>query len=125
MKTAVSAYLVRELFNNVDVSGCRAGGAASAARTADNRLRPLVNRGVLRLLLPPSGEYLWRYSSRSRALVLFASGIRRVRRRERRRHRVSQILKAFGEFGAAGGASPAEESLGALESLTELLVWLV
>jgi hypothetical protein len=34
-------------------------------------------------------------------------------------------LEAFGELGAADGASPAEESLGALESLAELLVRLV
>ena len=69
----------------------------------------------------------WRPSAlpRDQALVLFASWTRRVKRRERGRHRVSQFLKAFGEFGAAGGASPAEESLGALESLAELLVRLV
>ena len=48
-----------------------------------------------------------------------------VKRRERGRDRVSQLLKAFGEFGAAGGASPAERSLGARESLAELLVRLV
>ena len=57
--------------------------------------------------------------------MLFVSWTRRVKRRERGRHRVSQLLKAFGEFGAAGGASPAEQSLGARESLAELLVRLV
>ena len=58
-------------------------------------------------------------------LVLFVSWTRRVKARERGRHRVSHILNAFGEFGAADGASLAEESLGAIESLSELLVWLV
>jgi hypothetical protein len=57
--------------------------------------------------------------------VLIASGTRRIKRCERSRHRVSQLLKAFGELGAADGTSPAEESLGALESLAELLVRLV
>ena len=70
-------------------------------------------------------EYSWPYSSRPSAPGVIRQLAWWVKRRERGRDRVSQLLKAFGEFGAAGGASPAERSLGARESLAELLVRLV
>ena len=104
---------------------------------AGSPARPgLAERGVRLVapstapLLTPSGERraastYGRIALGPQPLVLFVSWTRRVKPRERGRHRVSQFLKAFGEFGAADGASLAEESLGAIESLSELLVWFV